>query len=211
MMLVMAQASPIDATGLAELIPCFAVALKQKLRKDPDQSELDELLTDKDVLRKCLAHPTLTIGVAIQINDWVRKRVGEGKLTPAMATSIQGHLNIWMDAQSSCERIYNTPLPFSYAVHISQYLGLFLVTLPFTIVGDFGWFSIPVCTILTFFLLGIESSGIEIEDPFGTDFNDLPLQNFCEAIKRDARATCEIIQEGGMSREPFFSPAIILK
>jgi putative membrane protein len=33
--------------------------------------------------------------------------------------------------------------------------------------------------------LGVEEAAIEIEDPFGLDFNDLPLEQICATIARD--------------------------
>ena len=52
---------------------------------------------------------------------------------------------------------------------------------------EFGWGEIPVTGLVTFVLLGIEEIGVEIEDPFGTDDNDLPLDRFCSTIERDLR------------------------
>jgi putative membrane protein len=34
-------------------------------------------------------------------------------------------------------------------------------------------------------LFGIEEIGIEIENPFGHDANDLPLDNICAAMQRN--------------------------
>ena len=43
-----------------------------------------------------------------------------------------------------------------------------------------GWVAVPTVAVIAFGLLGIEEAGIEIEDPFGTDPNDLPLEAICD-------------------------------
>ena len=39
--------------------------------------------------------------------------------------------------------------------------------------------------VIAFGMLGIEEVGVEIEDPFGDDPNDLPIENICSVVERD--------------------------
>lgn len=92
-----------------------------------------------------------------------------------------------IDAACACDRIHKTPLPFAYVVHRGG-AALVLRTLPFATLEGFGWGEILVTALVAFVLLGIEEIGVEIEDPFGTDDNDLPLERFCETVERDMQS-----------------------
>jgi putative membrane protein len=46
-----------------------------------------------------------------------------------------------------------------------------------------GFFTIPVTTFIFYVLASLELIAEEIEDPFGTDSNDLPMAKIAENIK----------------------------
>jgi len=97
-----------------------------------------------------------------------------------------------VDLQGGCERILKTPIPFAYAVHIKHFLVLYLLSMPFVLVGKMGWYAVPVTMVISFALSGVEEAGVEIEDPFGYDPNDLPLESICAAVERDAARLAEL-------------------
>ena len=78
-----------------------------------------------------------------------------------------------------------TPLPFVYVVHLRRALILYSLTLPMALVNSYGWWTIAVVLVIAYVLFGIEEIGVEIENPFGTDVNDLPLEQFFATIERD--------------------------
>lgn len=80
------------------------------------------------------------------------------------------------------ERILTTPLPFGYSVHIRHTVWIYLFFLPFQLVEQFAWYTIPGVTIAAFIYLGFLAAGEEIEQPFGYDENDLDLDMFCQEI-----------------------------
>jgi putative membrane protein len=82
------------------------------------------------------------------------------------------------------ERIKNTPVPFAYASHLQLFVMLYFTALPFGLYEKFHWMSIPVIGIVSFILLGINEIGVEIEDPFGDDPNDLPTDKMCENAEK---------------------------
>ena len=77
------------------------------------------------------------------------------------------------DTVSGLERILQTPIPVAYAVHLEHVVWLYLLSLPYQIVESLNWWTIPAVTLVSFSLLGILDIGGEIENPFGTDYNDL--------------------------------------
>jgi putative membrane protein len=85
-------------------------------------------------------------------------------------------------AAGGCTRIRATPIPFAYTVHLRRALILYATTIPFALAREYGWLSVPATCVVTFVLFGIEELGVSIEDPFGHDSNDLPLEQYCAAI-----------------------------
>lgn len=78
-----------------------------------------------------------------------------------------------MDCLTGFERILRTPIPLAYSVHLHQAVWLYLLALPYQLVGVLNWFAVPAVTLASFALLGILGIGWEIENPFGYDANDL--------------------------------------
>ncbi|KLO18968.1 UPF0187-domain-containing protein [Schizopora paradoxa] len=93
-----------------------------------------------------------------------------------------GCLTSFEDSLSALERILTTPLPFIYSAHIRHAVWMYLFLLPFQLVGQFGWYTIPGVGIAAFFYIGFLAAGEEIEQPFGYDDNDLDLDLFCREI-----------------------------
>ncbi|CAG8493621.1 19017_t:CDS:10 [Cetraspora pellucida] len=89
-------------------------------------------------------------------------------------------LDQFIDILGNLERISNTPVPLAYRVHLKQAVTLYVWLLPFTLVELLGWLTIPVILVISFILFGVEAIGSEIEDPFGYDVNDLPLDDYCK-------------------------------
>lgn len=98
------------------------------------------------------------------------------------------------DILTGTERILNTPLPIAYSIAISQITWVYILLLPFQLYKALEWVTIPASIFAAYIILGIALIGREIENPFGDDVNDLPLDAFCESIRKDI----DII----MSREP---------
>ena len=97
-----------------------------------------------------------------------------------------------MDQRGACERIVRTPVPFAYAQHIKGFLFLFCYSVPFVLVDQTVNFTPLAAAAIAYALFGIEEIGVEIEDPFGDDPNDLPL----DAIEKNLiAATSEMVTE----------------
>ncbi|KAF9475056.1 hypothetical protein BDN70DRAFT_936181 [Pholiota conissans] len=104
-----------------------------------------------------------------------------------------------VDQLTALERIANTPIPVSYAIHLKQCVTLYLFALPLTLVHDLGWATVPVVTAVAFTFMGIEGIADEIEMPFGNaeDERDLPLDRYCQDLKEEIFYIIERLPEGG--------------
>jgi putative membrane protein len=92
------------------------------------------------------------------------------------------HLDSLIDSLGACERILNTPIPFSYSLFFKKFIFIYVVTMPLAFVELFEYWSVLISTFVFYALVSMEILAEEIEDPFGTDTNDLPLDDICERI-----------------------------
>ncbi|KAB2578012.1 Bestrophin/UPF0187 [Lasiodiplodia theobromae] len=107
---------------------------------------------------------------------------GEAKLKgyhQVQATQAIFQLN---DVLAGTERVLTTPLPIAYTIAISQIAWLYVLLLPFQLWESLQWVTIPGTIAAAYIILGFEAIGREIENPFGNDVNDLPLDDYCNQL-----------------------------
>lgn len=99
-------------------------------------------------------------------------------------TELDNNIASLNDVLTGTDRVLSTPLPIAYTIAISQITWLYIALLPFQLlsVPNMGWATIPACVAAAYIILGILFIGREIENPFGEDVNDLPLENYCAQI-----------------------------
>ena len=88
-------------------------------------------------------------------------------------------------AQSTCERIKATPLPFPYTLLLHRTSYMFCILLPFAMAEPLGWLTPIFTAIVSYTFFGLDAIGDELEDPFGHDENDLPLSAIVRNIERE--------------------------
>lgn len=173
-----------DLKTLAPLIAAFPSALKHQLRHELSHEPVTFFLgADNNEIIQRHKNPSLALNFAM--SNWVHRMTKSGRLNESQAHRMEEQIGKLMDCQGACERILNTPVPFAHAIHVRQLLLIYLLSLPFVLIPIFGWVSIPAIFFIALGLLGIEEAGVEIEDPFGHDPNDLPLTKICNVIERD--------------------------
>ena len=113
-------------------------------------------------------------------NDLYKSR----KITGDQFYIINSELQSFTDICGACERIKNTPIPYSYSSFIKKFIFFFVMTLPFGFVFSLGYYVIPVVIFIFYVLASLELIAEEIEDPFGNDANDLPMTKIALNIKK---------------------------
>ncbi|KAF5349799.1 hypothetical protein D9758_010167 [Tetrapyrgos nigripes] len=116
------------------------------------------------------------------LSEWCSVLEDRGTVPGTSLGGILGCIAAMEETLVTLEKILTTPLPFVYSVHIRHTVWIYLFFLPFQLVGDFGWYTIPGVCIASFIYLGFLAAGEEIEQPFGYDENDLDLDMFCQEI-----------------------------
>jgi ion channel-forming bestrophin family protein len=181
------EASRADRAELARLIPLLYALIRQYLRNERDLAALGDLATpaEKAALEPIAVRPTLAV-------SWITARLAaaarDGRLTEQRLQVMDANLTSFVDNWGGAERIMKTPIPFAYAQHIKAFLVLFCFTAPFAMSEAMGWYTPAAAAILAFAMFGIDEIGVEIEDPFGYDANDLPLDRIGDVITRDVKA-----------------------
>lgn len=123
-----------------------------------------------------LTHLTITV------DEMVRNGQLEIPMHQTLSYNNIGFLN---DILGGCDRVLNTPLPLAYAIAISQITWVYVMLLPFQLIEPLGYIAIPATVAASYIILGLLLIGGEIENPFGQDVNDLPLEVYCEQIAQD--------------------------
>ncbi|NQZ64280.1 MULTISPECIES: bestrophin family protein [Crocosphaera] len=167
-----------------KLLIAFAIATKLQLRSEPVNEELERFLPQEGYNKLCtMSHPPLEI--AFWIGDYLQQQYEKQAIDSYQLTAMFKLLDTMVDVLGACERILKTPIPLAYTIHLKQLVLLYCLTLPFQFVDELGWMTAPIVALISFTILGIEAIGIEIEDPFGYDANDLPLDQICYTMDRN--------------------------
>ncbi|KAL4801000.1 Bestrophin, RFP-TM, chloride channel-domain-containing protein [Aspergillus venezuelensis] len=206
------------------LIIAFAVALKHKLRFEPDVGYedlaglvgyLDTFAKDahsREVIqprrrtiwkaageylgvsfaesnprklvkrsKKPLGH--LPLEILNHISAYIDSVINNGTLSISLhqsqAITYLAQLN---EVVTGTERVLDTPLPAAYSIAIAQIAWIYVLVLPFQLYDSLGWVTIPGSIVAAYIILGLATIGSEIENPFGQDVNDLPLDTYCRQI-----------------------------
>ena len=122
--------------------------------------------------------------VMTQIQQKLASQKKSGLITEETFLALEKHLAQMVDSLGGCERIKNTPIPYSYSMFFKKFIFLYVITLPLAFVVQFGYYSIIISVFFFYVLVSIEVLAEEIEDPFGTDDNDLPVDDICRRIEK---------------------------
>ncbi|ORX83203.1 UPF0187-domain-containing protein [Basidiobolus meristosporus CBS 931.73] len=186
--------TPVDSTiksTLMRMLVGFAVAVKHHLRQEsgldhPDlQSLLPSSATSIKKSHSTRANQNAPLEVSYMITIYLRQLHQQNQIDNGQLASMNGFLNSMVSNLGEMERILTTPIPRSYYLHLKQILTLYCLALPPTLVLQLGFWAVPVMAIASFTFFGIEKISSEIENPFGHDPNDLPLDHLCAELKME--------------------------
>lgn len=168
----------------AKLIALFAKELNLHLLKEKTRLGLDPNphpeIPDFDRSRH----------IPIQIITLMQKKIQqlyrEERITGDQLIVLNPECQAFLDICGACERIKNTPIPFSYSTFIKKFVAIYVLTLPFGFVFSLGYIAIPVVMFIFYVLASLEVIAEEIEDPFGGEANDLPMEQLGKNIAQQA-------------------------
>ncbi|KAJ8102110.1 Bestrophin, RFP-TM, chloride channel-domain-containing protein [Lipomyces tetrasporus] len=151
----------------------------------PIDPKLSEYLLDREdrISRATVMHGNLPLEILQFLAYYCREmQVDQGILTPSEISFFFTQTNTLTDILTGTERILRTPLPLAYNILCNQLAWIFVLMLPFQLVSVLDWVAIPATVIAGYVILGLAAIGLEIENPFGFDPNDLDLNRYCQTI-----------------------------
>ena len=169
-----------ERLALAALVAGFAAALARHLRGPVRLTDVPGFETDPATPAHVPAY--LAGKVIAAVAGWR----AAGRIDGFTHLMFDAHTAALMDVCGACERVRNTPLPSSYLSLLRHALVLGFAFTPWLLVHSVGPLVVPVQAVAVYFLFGIELTAEAVEQPFGTDGDDLPLETFCATIRASA-------------------------
>lgn len=177
---------PQEAETFAALLTAFSWSLNHQLRHTDDREDLARLVPARfadEVLRSPFPANRLLLCMGI----WLGEQRQQGNISDMLYAGIDHNLNALSKVLGGCERISNTPIPFAYSLILHRTVYLFCTLLPFALVEDLHYMTPLVSVFISYTFLSLEALAEELEDPFGTAPNDLPLNAICNTIERNMK------------------------
>ncbi|MCX9062389.1 bestrophin family protein [Citrobacter portucalensis] len=162
----------------------FAHCLRMTLRRNPQAEPLAKYLSEKD-LQTVFAAQSPANRILLLMGEWLAIRRRDGQLSDILFHSLNNRLNDMSAVLAGCERIANTPVPFAYTLILHRTVYLFCIMLPFALVVDLHYMTPFISVLISYTFISLDALAEELEDPFGTENNDLPLDAICKAIEID--------------------------
>ncbi|MBE9583670.1 hypothetical protein IM792_04355 [Mucilaginibacter sp. JRF] len=168
--------TPEDVAFFNFTIPLYARSLMHHLRDKyhPEEQDMININPNKHVPNQ----------IASAIIERIYKLNKEGIINQEKLLSLNPEITSFTDICGACERIKKTPIPFSYSVFIKKFIFTYIMTLPFAWAYTLGYYTVPFIAFILYIFASIELIAEEIENPFGLDANDLPLQNISDNIRQ---------------------------
>ncbi len=167
-----------------KIIPAYAYALHNHLHKEQTRVELFETEEHKQMFGDIDHAKHIPNQVALLMYRHLQLLYAQQKISGEQLLFLNTEIQSFTDICGACERIKNTPIPYSYSVFIKKFIFFYVMTLPFGYVFQLGFYVIPVVAFVFYVLASLELIAEEIEDPFGGDENDVPTALLAKNIHR---------------------------
>ena len=164
------------------MIPNFAFSFKEHLRDNKNLDLLDLNEIEKKKLLQLNHHPNFIINCLYQQFNQLKL---DGEITQEEFLSFDINLKTFSDILGACERIKNTPIPYSYSLFLKKFIFIYVSTLPLGFITNFGYYTAMIAVFIFYVLVSIEVLAEEIEDPFGIDANDIDTDGLAAKIKEN--------------------------
>lgn len=177
---------PDSVQAFINLQLAFCHSLRMSLRKQPQQETLSRYLSPEQLAWVKESHAPQN-RILILMGNWLNEKRQQGEISDIIWQSLNDNLNALSEVSGGCERIITTPLPFAYSLILHRTVYIFCIMLPFALVTDLHYMTPFLSVFISYTFIALDSLAEELEDPFGTEDNDLPLDAICVAIERDIR------------------------
>jgi putative membrane protein len=169
-----------SAEQIARYLKFYPHFLAKHLSKESTRLALDEDYTELENHIKHHGPSEIVILLTHKLNQLKK----EGKISDIEMLYLDTQLSGFLDVCGGCERIKNTPIPYSYSSFIKKFIILYVFAVPIAYVINIGNFIIPLTIFIYYVLMSLELIAEEIEDPFNNDENDIPMETIAQNIEK---------------------------
>ena len=169
-----------DRKYFKRMISNYPFAMKEHLRSGVDLSQLDLTENEREEISNYEHKPNYILKRIYERLEGLKK---DGALSEEGYIVVDTNMKTFSDIIGACERIKNTPIPYSYSIFFKKFIFIYVTTLPLAFVNSFGYYSSLVSIFVFYILVSMEILAEEIEDPFGMDDNDLPTDGLSQKIR----------------------------
>ncbi len=166
---------------IAKYIKYYPHFLAKHLSKESTRLALDE---DYSEIENSLKSHTPADVISLLTHRLHQLKL-EGKISDIQMLYLDSQISGFLDVCGACERIKNTPIPYSYSSFVKKFIILYVMALPVAYVISMGLFMIPLTVFVYYVLMSLEIIAEEIEDPFNNDENDIPMETLAQNIEKN--------------------------
>lgn len=171
-----------ERNAFINLLIAFVYSLKHQLRFTDSKDDMDRLLS-KEFAIKLQEIQFKPILILRELGAWVKKAKMDGRIDSVTQLAFEENMNKLSDVVGGCERIAGTPIPYTYSVLLHRTVYIYCFILPFGFVENLGWLTPFIIVFIAYTFVALEAIADELEDPFGTQPNDLALDAMAAMIE----------------------------
>nr|WP_322624363.1 bestrophin family ion channel [uncultured Flavobacterium sp.] len=175
-----------EISAFVNKLIALVYALKHQLRHTDAKDDLARLLPEAfaNDLQRYRFKPVMLLK---SLGEWVKINKQKENISALSQLAFEEKLNKLSDIIGGCERIAGTPIPYSYSVLLHRTVYIYCFMLPFGFVDTLGWLTPFIIAFVAYTFVALEAIADELEDPFGTQPNDLALDTMAAMIESTLR------------------------
>ncbi len=175
-------AAVVTEARLPAVLTGFAEALEQHLRGGARLQDIAGFEHEPETP----AHVPLYLAgrLLTGLADWHQRGLIDGSTVLVLDV----HARALLDVCGACERIRNTAISPSYKALIRAGLAANILLAPWLSLPELGFWGVPMLLLIFAPILGVELVDSVVEEPFGTDPDDLDLDRYCVTVAQSVAA-----------------------
>lgn len=171
-----------ERSHFISLLTALVHALKHQLRHTDTTEDFNRLLqlSDCERFKNVVFKPIIILK---ELGVWVNNAKKNDRIDTITQASFDLNLNKISDIVGGCERIASTPIPYTYSILLHRTVYIYCFLLPFGFVESMAWFTPFIIVFIAYTFVALEAIADELEEPFGTQPNDLALETMANMIE----------------------------
>lgn len=168
---------------LAALLIAFGGTLRHQLRGTPFAPDLARWLPAELAGRIGAARFPCVL-LLREMDRWVSGQRQAGRLNELGENTLHQLIDELTAWHGACERLSGTPIPYAYSVLLHRTVYAYCSFLPFGLIESAGWLTPFISVLISYAFIALDAIASELEEPFGHEPNDLPLNALCVSLER---------------------------